>query len=180
MFCEKETKAGLLVRGFALLVVLAALPGCGVLKPKQQEQLPSVEELTAKPLPPEEAKGLLKDLGKNWFYGQGLGETALTVGTIVVFPPYAIYVLGNGALSMSGYEPLHVTDALPDEEKRQWNQIYDGVTQTPGRVSAAVAGEEYRTPEEAKARIDKYLEKNRAAQPEARAKETHSPLAGKE
>src|SRR5579862_6797042 len=56
-----------------------------------------------KPPTPEEAQEQLKQQGGDWLYGKGLGSTILTVGTCVVFPPYAIYVLGNAGLSMAGY-----------------------------------------------------------------------------
>lgn len=118
------------------------------------------------PLSPEETEGLLGEVGTNWFYGQGLGETALTAGTIFLFPPYAIYVAGNAILNVSGYEEIRVTDALPEEGKESWNAVYEGVTSVPGRVTAGVSGEEFRDKEKAKAALQPYLARNRKLETE--------------
>jgi len=110
-----------------------------------------------KPLPPEKGQELLGEAGANWWYGQGLGETALNVGAVVAFPPYAIYLLGNAALSLSGYEPIEFSNALPEAPREQWRSVYEGVTESPGRVTAAIAGEEFRSKERAAARIKEVL-----------------------
>ncbi len=65
------------------------------------------------------------------------------VGTVVVFPPYALYLLGNAGLALAGYEPLYVTDALPGEARDAALTVYDGITSVPGRIAAGVAGEEF-------------------------------------
>jgi hypothetical protein len=106
-----------------------------------------------KPLPPEQTEELLSTVGENWLFGQGFGETVLGVGLVVAFPPYAIYLLGNAAISYAGYEPLYITDALPEEPRQQWSTVYSSVTGVPGRISAALAGEEYRTKELARDEI---------------------------
>ena len=114
-------------------------------------------DATSNPLPPEKGKELLAEMGGNWLYGQGLGETTLNVGAIVLFPPYAIYLLGNAAISLSGHAPLHFSDALPGEVHDNYLSLYDNVTSAPGRVSAAVAGEEFRTNERANENLQKVL-----------------------
>ena len=110
-----------------------------------------------KPLPPEEAQALLGEVGRNWWYGQGLGETAVEAGGIVLFPPYALYVLGNAALSVSGYEPIYITDALPEEDKVSYDKMYDTLTSVPGKVNADVAGERFVTKKVAKESLKKYF-----------------------
>lgn len=133
---------------------LAQLIACSVLKEKENSNNDiELNKLVTKPLPPEKTEELLEEVGSNWLYGQGMGETALTAGTILAFPPYAIYVLGNGILSLSGYEELRVSDALPEAAREEWNSAYDTVTSGPGRISAAVAGEEFRNREIAKDKI---------------------------
>ncbi|NMC63374.1 MAG: hypothetical protein GYA55_09445 [SAR324 cluster bacterium] len=102
------------------------------------------KDVIQKPLPPEKTGELLEKVGSNWLFGQGIGETALMVGGIFVFPPYAIYVLGNGALQVAGYKPLHITDALPEDARNGWNYVYDSVTAVPGSMAASVSGQEYR------------------------------------
>lgn len=67
----------------------------------------------------------------------------LNIGTVVVFPPYALYLLGNAGVAFAGYEPLYVTDALPEPARKEVLGFYNGVTGVPGRVNALVAGEPY-------------------------------------
>lgn len=78
-----------------------------------------------------------------WFYGQGLGVTTLNIGTIVVFPPYALYLLGNAGLQLAGYDPLYLTDALPEEPRQDVMKIYDTVTSAPGQITSTIAGAEF-------------------------------------
>ena len=133
--------------------------GCSqpVLRPKKQTGEIDINRLAGKPLPPEQAKQVMREVGENWLYGEGVGDTALAAGTVVAFPPYAAVLLGNAVLSISGYEPIWLSDALPEEEKEQWNEIYDTVGQGPGRFSAAVAGEEFRTKQLISQRYKKVL-----------------------
>lgn len=125
---------------FCILLVLSS---CSVLKEKKEPDEPF-------PIPPEKitdknAPAIAKEAGGNWLYGQGVGETAVAAGGIFVFPPYALYLLGNAALSYSGYEPLYVSNALPEDAKASWNQTYETVTSAPGKLNAAIAGEEFRS-----------------------------------
>lgn len=138
----------------ACVMLVVGVSGCSVLRKKEERSEDQVAlQLSQKPMSPEKAQGVLSEMGENWLYGPGLGQTALNVGAMVVFPPYAIYVLGNSVLSMSGYEPLYVTDLLPDEERSEVNEMYDEVTTAPGRVSASLAGKEFRTKDVAAARL---------------------------
>ncbi len=128
------------------------------------------------PLKPEEAKEMLNDAGENWFYGNGLGETAFVVGSIVAFPLTAIYWAGNAALSVAGYETVGVSRVLPEEERAQWNGFCDQVSGAPGRVTAAVAGREFITRDQAKDRLMKYMPTvTPTAEASAPAKELPAP-----
>ena len=130
------------------------LSACSLLEKEETPEQPiDLKAVVSKPLPPEKTEELLSETGSNWFYGQGVGETALTAGAIFAFPPYAIYVVGNGVLSLSGYKQIRVTNALPEEERDAWNSAYDTVTSGPGRMTAAMAGKEFRTKEVAKEKI---------------------------
>ena len=134
---------------------LFALVGCSALKPAEPDP---TTQLTQKPIPPEKAPELAQDVASNWFYGQGLGDTAITVGTVVAFPPYLVVVLGNAALSLSEYEPVTVSSLLPEKTGEAWKQGYDSIASAPGKVTAAAAGKEFRTPEVIKEEItEKYL-----------------------
>jgi len=128
--------------------------GCGVLKKREKTE---TELVTAeKQLSEEQAKELLGEVGENWLYGSGLGKAVVNVAGVVVFPPYAIYLLGNGLISALGYEPLYVTDALPDKERDDYNEAYESVTSVPGRLTAAVASEEYRSSDVIKERMERF------------------------
>ncbi len=146
----------------AICLILLMLPSaCGTIFRKSEPDPQSQFQITAAPtVPPDKAPDFLKEVGSNFVYGQGLGETALTAGTVAVFPPFAVWVLGNAALSLGGYEPLRVSDALPEESKEAWVNTFDDVTSGPGRVSAALAGEEFRTKEVAKEKLKQYIVEN--------------------
>ena len=115
--------------------------GCGVLKEKKTK--PPVVQ--AQPMSEEEAKAKLSSLGEDWLYGPGFGSTVLNVGAIALFPPYAIYVLGNALIGAAGYEELYASKLLPDEDERDFNSFYYTAVSGPGRVAAACADTEYRT-----------------------------------
>ena len=104
-------------------------------------------------LTPEQAEEVLVEAGNNWLYGAGLGRTALNVGTTVVFPPYGIYMLTTGLLSLGGYKDVYVTDLLPEEHRLGWNEAYQGVTAVPGRLVASLAGKEFRDRENSAANL---------------------------
>ena len=147
---------------FALLTLtltVSQLSACTPASSNSDRDLPptSVSDAIEHPLTPEETQELMGKVGDNWLYGGGFGRTALDLGLIYAAPPYAIYLLGNAIASLAGYEPLEVTDALPKEEEEQWDSFYDTVTSGPGRVSAAVAGKDFRTREVIKADYERFI-----------------------
>ncbi len=97
-----------------------------------------------KPPTIEEANAELAKQGENWLYGSGFGATTLNVATCIVFPPYILYLLGNAGLQMAGYEPVYLTDAVPEPAREEVAGVYDGVVSVPGRIAAVTAGEEFR------------------------------------
>lgn len=122
------------------------LIACGLIKERPSSK-PSNLDIVGKPMSNEQAKEVLSEMGQNFAYGPGLGDAALNVSTAVVFPPYAIYLLGNAVLSLSGYEPVTVASLLPEEDGRAWSKSYDSLVSGPGKVVAAIAGREYRSQE---------------------------------
>ena len=144
------------------LSLLAANTGCGIIRKKAE---PSADEMAivGKPIPPEKAKEILNEVGSNFVYGPGLGEAAVNVGTIVVFPPYALYLVGNAILSFSGYEPVTVSSFLPDESGKKWSGAVDQVMSGPGRLVAAVAGKESRSREVSAAKMRSLVQSISAA-----------------
>lgn len=145
--------------------------GCGVIE-KRPESKPSDLQVIGKPMPPEKAKEVLSEIGKNFAYGPGLGNAAVNVGAVVVFPPYAIYLLGNAALSLSGYEPLTVSSVLPPDDGKAWSDTYDTIVSGPGKIVAAMAGREYRSREVGEAKMQtilKSIEETNSDQLKARA-----------
>ena len=89
--------------------------------------------------------------------GPGLGDAAVNLGTVVVFPPYIIYLLGNTALSLTGYEPVTVSSVLPEEQGRAWSDGYDTLVSGPGRMVAAMVGREYRSRDVAQEKLREVL-----------------------
>lgn len=135
------------MRGLLVSCVLAStISACGVVKEKPKSQ---VDEMSAvgKPMSNDQAKAVLGEVGGNFAYGPGLGDAAVNLGAVIVFPPYILYLLGNTALSLSGYEPVTVSSLLPEEQGKAWSNGYDTVVSGPGRVVAATAGREYRSRE---------------------------------
>ena len=105
---------------------------------------------------------MLSESGSNWLYGPGVGETALNVGIVATFPPYAALLLGNAALSLSGYETIGVGSVLNEETEADWDEAFDTFVSGPGRVSAVLAGKSYRTREEVQERSKALLEQVKA------------------
>jgi hypothetical protein len=149
------------VRKYLTLLLIGFLfnswVGCGILKEKEPE--PEIEVALHGPLQPEEAEDLLGEVGENWLYGEGFGATLLNVGAVVLFPPYGLYLLGNGLISVAGYEPLEVTKMLPKEQEKDYKAFYSEVISAPGRLSAIIADEEYRDKATVKARMKDFKER---------------------
>lgn len=113
------------------------------------ERPPSIPSLASGEQTPPSADQFgsqLETAGGNWLYGPGFGRTILNVGTFIVFPPYGLYILSHAVSSLAGYEPLYITDALPEKPRREVLAVYNEVTSVPGRMSAAVGRTEYRGP----------------------------------
>lgn len=111
-----------------------------LLKPPSLPDLVSGKE---KPPQVEDVEAKFQQASSEWFYGYGIGRTTANVGTIVLFPPYALYLLGNAGLELAGYEPLYVTNVLPTEPRRAVLSVYDNVTSVPGRLNSALGGQEF-------------------------------------
>ena len=131
--------------GVLLLIGSLVVSGCGTVFKKRPPTKKTSMDLIGEPIPPEQAKEVLSEVGKNFAYGTGLGDTALNVGAIVVFPPYAIYVVGNALLAVTGYETITPSKVLPKKAGESWAETYDTIVSGPGRVVAALAGHEYRS-----------------------------------
>jgi len=107
------------------------------------ENPPSMEEVK-RAVKAGEASEKLAMMGDWWLYGPGMGYTMLNLGTVVLFPPYALYLLGNAALSISGSEPVRVMDIVPEGDSRAAIEgALDDVCSVPGRLNAAIAGKSY-------------------------------------
>jgi len=144
---------------FFLSIILVA---CSSKSPENAQNLP--DSVAVAQLSPKEAQAAMDDVTEGFIYGDGLGTAMLNTGAIVLFPPYGLFVLGNFALSSSGYEPIGVSNFLEGEEKEKWASSYSAVISTPGRVVAAASGDEYRTQERVKETLEKY---SRAGQVDA-------------
>ena len=98
-------------------------------------------------------------LGK-WFYGHGFGRSMLNIGTVVVFPPWALYLLGNAGAELAGYEPFYLTNLLPEKPREGILDLYDGVTSVPGRISATIADQNFVNTPSVKKAIDEQKNQN--------------------
>jgi hypothetical protein len=118
-----------------------------------------LQKLTSEPLTPEQTSELVDTAAGNFFYGPGLGETALDVAGMILFPPYALVVVGNSALSLAGYQPLSIKRVLPEDVKKDYSSVTDTIYSGPGRVVAGVSGKEYLKREKVKDRWDDFANK---------------------
>lgn len=142
---------------FISQLILLSLCGCSLLRERPADE-PSVLATSSQQIGPDQAQEVMESAASNWFFGQGVGETALNAGAVLAFPPYIAVVLGNAALSLSGYEPITVSGLLPEEQGEVWSDTYDAVASSPGRLSAAVAGKEFRTKDVIKDDMKKLLQ----------------------
>lgn len=147
----------------ALVLGAAAISGCGIIQESRPERYPERAAIAAE-LEPEQAKEVLQELGSNFAYGPGLGDAAVNLGAVVLFPPYGLYLVGNAVLSLSGYEPVTVASLLPAEDGAAWSATYDEVVSGPGRVVAALSGREYRSRELGTQRMQDLVSRIEAAQ----------------
>jgi hypothetical protein len=146
-------------RRILLIFLCFLVSACGVLKKKEALDQP-LPPLPDDSIQPEKAKEALSEVGGNWFYGPGLGNAALNVGAIYLFPPYAAYVLGNAMIGLAGYEEVYISDALPEPDRKQFQEVYTNIADAPGRFTAALAGKEFRTKESARERLRAKLSGN--------------------
>ena len=100
----------------------------------------------ATPPDPEQAKEELESGAKNWFFGPGFGSSVSNIALMIVFPPYAIYLLGNAGLQLAGYEPWYVTDELSPEQRSATLNTYNEVMSVPGKFNSLIFDEEFREP----------------------------------
>lgn len=117
--------------------------------------------MTGKAPPPksEDVKAELNTQLSKWWYGDGVGKTATNVGTIIVFPPWALYLLTNAGISLAGYEPYYITDAFPPKTRLGVLGMYDNITSVPGRINAEIAGKPFYSSPSVKP-SETYLKKN--------------------
>lgn len=131
-------------------VCAGGLLGCSSILTKSED--PDLPPIT-KPLSEEQRSAVIDEMGRNFVYGDGLGNAVINVGAAVLFPPYIIALVGNGALSLAGYEPLSISEVMPEQVKQPYVSGRDAITGAPGQAVAAIAGEEFRTQSMAKTAI---------------------------
>jgi len=139
-----------LLRHLIILISLGIIIGCspkrGSLSHYSFDNPPSIPDLaTGKTKPPtaDELQEGLSEFGHRWFFGPGFGRTAVNVGTAVVFPPYALYLVGQAVTRMAGYEPYTISDAIPEPLHSPSMVVYEGVTDAPGLLNSFLFGEQF-------------------------------------
>lgn len=129
-------------------------------KPEEDQQLTArLQKMASKPLTPDQTSELVDTAAGNFFYGPSLGETALDIIGMIAFPPYAVVVAGNSALSLAGYKPLSIKRVLPDDVAKGYTEATDTIYSGPGRVVAGVSGNQYRKRDEVKERWNQFAKK---------------------
>ncbi len=109
-------------------------------------KVPSIPALlSGEVVPPEpkETQMALKKAGKAWFFGRGLGKTAINITGIVLFPPYGLYLLGNAGLELAGVGGVYPSQVLPDGPRKHVEDFYGSVCDIPGLITSSVAGVEF-------------------------------------
>ena len=150
------------LKSLLIVSLLFTSSACGVLTEKKPDPTLDFSQVQ---LTPHESGQLASEAASNFFYGQGLGEAILNIGGIILTPWYAIYVVGNGIISVAGYEPPYVTNLLPNETKAEYDSGYNFVTSGPGRATSLVAGTPYRDEETIKNRYRKIIAKAKKHSP---------------
>lgn len=164
---------------YLLFACAALLVGCALFTPtNDSSRAPDLKSLSANPLTPDESEELLEEVGRNFVYGDGMGCSMLSLGTIAVFPPYAALLLGNAALSLNGYEELWPSDLLPEADKKEWQSAYSGLCSVPGRISADLAGEEYRDEALARERLERFLKDRQTERDKSRFRSSPAAQRG--
>lgn len=102
------------------------------------------QRIATVPLTKRETGEVLNTAAGNFFYGPGLGETALDLTGAVLFPPYAFVLAGQTLVRLAGYDSPRLVELLPDEQQRSYNGFMEAVYSGPGRLISAATGEEYR------------------------------------
>lgn len=132
--------------------------------------LERVQKIAAEPLSPKETGEVVDTALTNFFYGPGLGETALDVTGAMLFPPYAMVLIGQTLVRLAGYESPRFIEIFPDQQQHAYDVTMDAVYSGPGRLVAAAAGEEYRTRSRVRSRWVETVEKLEANRSEGRGK----------
>ena len=148
-----------------VLVLLAVFFSACSARQESSEQV-DFQQITQNPLSPEETKQMMQEVAGNWFYGQGVGDTAVKAGTAIAFPPYALVLIGNAVASLSGYEPVGITDVIPGQAGAEVENTYNSVTSVPGQVTSAAAGEHFRDRHTIRKNMRRYLTQNRMDDPD--------------
>lgn len=143
------------------LMLAVFLCSCSGINPGYQHGEFDMKKVSEEPLSPTETRAMMGDLGESWLYGSGVGETAIAVGSVVLFPPMALVYAGNSALSMFGEEPVTLWRFMPDEQAQSARDAYSTFVSTPGRVSAVVAGEQFHDQQRIRERLDPYVDRYR-------------------
>lgn len=149
-----------MTRIYLTTAVFITLFGCSAAVNSSDARAVEPPQLVPAVMTPETAEKAAKTVGKSWLYGDGLGTAFLNLGTTIVFPPYGVFLLGNFALTATGYESLGVGMFLEGEDEQTWDAMYSSVVSGPGKFAAAVAGNEYITPERTAHNLQQFTELN--------------------
>lgn len=136
--------------GITAWLCLASVAGCAFTDPAERE-IPANQQLARMSiegkLSPQQSREVLDTVHETSVYGSTIGEVTLKIAGSILFPPYGIYLLSRSVGKVAGADVPEATAVLPADEKRTWDAWYDDIASGPGRLAAAIAGQEYRTKE---------------------------------
>lgn len=139
----------------AAMLAVVFLPGCfpNVTVPDDFDPTTVQQEKIA----PKDAKAMMGDVGRVWWYGDGVGRTAAAAGSVVLFPPMIAIYAGSSLMSLAGYDLPSVTEVIPGEQGKVVEDSFQALVSAPGRLNSQLAGEQYVSPERASALLAPHM-----------------------
>ena len=115
------------------------------------------EKLIKDPLTKDETIDLLAESGKNWVFGEGIGESGLKIATTIALPVAGILWISNDLASLFGYKGLSFSDILPEKSAAATLESYQGIISIPGHITSLATSEGFRNRQVAQRKVEDIL-----------------------
>ncbi|MCI5064687.1 hypothetical protein MRY87_03060 [bacterium] len=113
-------------------------------QPRSSELSAQIREIAREPLSAEERELVVETAAENFAYGRGLGDTAMNVAGVLLYPPYGALLLGQALLDVSGVGRVRAVDLLPEKEQETYETALAAISSAPGRAVSYAAGKPFR------------------------------------